>query len=446
MAELDQEERSAPSKLPLFPASGQPGSLYAPPTPAVIAQRQAAAQSLPTFAPAASGMETQAASYPPPRINVSAPGERAAGPITTAASAISPAAGNEGRGRGLVNPATQSGYGDNFGPGVSYLAPGANPPAAAAPVATTTGGGMTGFGNDLGAIRAELERYRATDRPLEGQFQQQKTNAIAANAAYADAYNRNALAKRDAEVAAFRAENAADVVLRDTSSPLAAQQQRNAIAANAAVKGAIAKGAEADLIKAQAGLGGNRNYIDEYGKLQNAQSLTDTAQSRLIDASARKQEAGARVTEAGARAELERAQATTHRISNEQHQKILTLVDAMGKAKTPEETAKLEKQIIALTGKNPKEYGIQVARGEDRGTGPTGMPLGRDPDRVYLYSLNNPNDVRELTGGKGGQGNGLTPDGDAIKLLRENPNDPKMLDYFKRTYGRPPTPEELGKK
>jgi hypothetical protein len=318
------------------------------------------------------------------------------------------------------SPYEQAGGGpirDNFGPGVAYdiPKPALTTVAAAPPVAPT-----------LDTIRQQLAEYRAR----ENQDAQGRTQAMAANAQYATAYNRDATAQRAAEVAAFRATNGADMVLATGNSEYDAQ--RAGILADANAKRTVAATTAADLVKAQAGVAGPpRNYIDEAGKLSNAQSIATTAGSRVT-------EANARATEAANRGELERAQAKGVSLTNEQHQKVLSLADKMGTAKTPEEAQKYERQILALSGKSGEDWGALHVAGEQRFE--NGLPAGKDPDSVLLY--NKRTGEKQLLGGAAGR---QAPGALDNATLKANAGNKEIYDGYIKRFGEEAAKKVLGK-
>jgi hypothetical protein len=307
----------------------------------------------------------------------------------------------------------------NYGPGIAFTVP--KPTTYATPAAPSAGG------YDPVATRQALAGYAAR----EAQDQQSRTAAMQANANWASAWTANRDAQNNARVSAFRATNGADMVLAPNNAGY--DEQRKAIIADAARTGEAAKGAAAELTKAQAALGGPpRNYIDEFGKLQRAGAEQTTAQALATTA-------GSRVTEAGSRAELERAQAQGIKLNNEQHQKILTLADSMGQAKTPAEARAFERQIVALTGKNPAEWRAIKLGGEERFV--NGMPAGKDPDRLVLFNEQT-REVQEIGGGGGGPTR--VASAESQKALKAAPT-PENIREYDSNYGQGAAARLLGK-
>lgn len=283
------------------------------------------------------------------------------------------------------------------------------------------------------ATQQALDAYRARDL----QDQQGRANAMQQNANWAGAWTDRRDAESNARVANWNAENArldlaGGIGNRASAEEAARLSTLAAGGANERAKGAIAAEAAASQLP-------QRGYIDEYGKLQKAGAETTTANAIATTAGARVTEAGARATEAGSRSDLERAQAVGLKLNNEQHQKIMTLSDAMGRSNSPEEIQKLERQMLALAGKSPDNWGIHVARGEERFV--NGMPAGRDADTVFLFNKGTKEFVKI---GGGSEGNGRAPPEDRISELKKN-DTPQMRAYFDQAYGQGAAVRALGK-
>ena len=298
-------------------------------------------------------------------------------PVATPATPSAPAAtvGKVSSGEGGAN----RGYGDNFGPGLAVNAPS---PVTSVPGPISSTGGMTGHGNDLVAIRADLAARRAA----EDMGQQQKIQAMQANANWASNWTAQRDAASNARLANWNAEMARTDLAGNIGGPGRDEAARLATLTAAGANNQLAT-ADANLQKSQAGLSGTpRNYIDEFGKLQTADKERTNAESLKTTAGARLIEANARATEAGAKAGLEKEQTAGVKLSNEQHQKILDIATKMGSAKTPAEARALERQALVLAGKSGKDWKAERMGGEVRVDPVSGMPAGKDPDSVLLYN------------------------------------------------------------
>jgi len=268
--------------------------------------------------------------------------------------------------------------------------------AAAAPPAGISRGGtmpapMVGEGPIAGsagqtdpmvAIRNELAQRRAA----EDMGQQQKIQAMQANANWASNWTAQRDAASNARLANWNAEMARTDLAGNIGGPGRDEAARLATLTAAGANNQLAT-ADANLQKSQAGLtGAPRNYIDEFGKLQTADKERTNAESLKTTAGARLIEANARATEAGAKAGLEKEQTAGVKLSNEQHQKILDIATKMGSAKTPAEARALERQALVLAGKSGKDWKAERMGGEVRVDPVSGMPAGKDPDSVLLYN------------------------------------------------------------
>jgi len=350
-------------------------------------------------------------------------------PVATPATPSAPAAtvGKVSSGEGGAN----RGYGDNFGPGLAVNAPS---PVTSVPGPISSTGGMTGHGNDLVAIRADLAARRAA----EDMGQQQKIQAMQANANWASAWGEKRDAQNAADMARFRATSGADMVLASGSSEY--EGQRQAIRDAATQTNARLGIANADLQKAQAGLTGPpRNYIDEFGKLQTADKERMNAESLKTTAGARVTEANARATEAGAKSELERAQAIGITLNNDQHRKILDLSSKMFTG-NPDEAAKAERSIRTLLGKNSDRYEIKPLGGGSV-VNASGFPEVQ-PQTLAIVDKETGQAVEFKAGG--GAAKGPPASADRIAELKKN-DTPQMRAYFDQAYGAGAAARALGK-
>lgn len=415
MGYLDQEDLTPPggpitrvSNLPPTVASttppygAQPGVVNVPnPLPAV---RSYLTGNVP---PAQLGGEGGAdRGYPTPTVNLSPPGQRE--PVYEN-SVIRGAGSLQGSGP-ITNAASSA-------PAASAGTPSVAGPASNAPDST--------------AYNAMMQERGQNERLLQQRFNDEavRNQRLAA----APGYRELEQARSAARVADFQARSGADVVLRGGTGTEAArygQAAQNANARLAALEGQAAAAAAPP----------PHNYIDDYGKLQNAASLNKTADSRVTDAGARVTEAGARATEANAKAGLEREQTVGFKLSNEQHSKILSLADAMGKATAPEDVKKLERQILALTGKSSEDWTVQHLAGQSR-VDANGMPAGKDADSALV--LNKKTGEQYLINS---QGVGKPPPSAADNAtLRANANNKEVYDGFVKRFGEDVAKRVLGK-
>ena len=294
--------------------------------------------------------------------------------------------------------------------------------------------GSAGQTDPMVAIRNELAQRRAA----EDMGQQQKIQAMQANANWASAWTANRDAQNAARSATSRATNGADMILAPNNSGY--DEQRRAIMADAVMKGGRAAGAEADLAKAQAGISGTpRNYIDEFGKLQTADKERMTGESLKTAAGARVIEANARGTEAASKSELDRAQAAGIKLSNEQHKTILELGVKLGAATNPEARRLIERQMLVTAGKDPNKFQIIKADGR-KGTNAAGMPE-QEPDRIFV--ADDQGNIKEITGG--GAGGAKTPQQLDIDTLKANSGNKAIYDGFVSRFGEEAAKRVLGK-
>ena len=266
----------------------------------------------------------------------------------------------------------------DYGPGVSYTVPKPNAYPAGAPE-----GGVAQNDERLARMRDELAMYGARDRADE----QGRIQAMGANANLAAAWTAQRDAESKARVANWRATNGADMVL--ASSGKQYEGQRAGILAEQAGANADLKIANENLLKAQGGLTGQpRNYIDEAARSMNAEGVSTASRARTTEA----QGSFAAHTGEGA---LHKAQAEGFKISNEQHRKIMELSDAMGKTTNPQEIQKLERQMLALAGKSPDNWGIERINDADQIV--NGLPV-KGAQRLFLYNKGT-KEYQEITAG-----------------------------------------------
>lgn len=264
------------------------------------------------------------------------------------------------------------------------------------------------------ATQAALDAYAARER----QGVQDATNAMQQNANWGAAWQAQQRAQGAARVANWNAEMARLDEAGNIGGPGRDEAARLAAAGAA---GANERLKATDAAVAAASQPSARNYVDEYGKLQKGQAEAVTAGALATTAASRLQEAGAR-------GELERAQAKGFQLTNEQHQKLLALSAAMGAAQSPEEIQKIERQMLALGGKSPDEYGIMHAQGGSYPDPNNPMMQIKVPDRVWVYSKRNPNDVHELTSGAGARG--TPPSQKEIDFLKKNKGNAAVIKQF----------------
>jgi len=297
--------------------------------------------------------------------------------------------------------------------------------------------GSAGQTDQMVAIRNELAQRRAA----EDMGQQQKIQAMQANANWASDWTAQRDAASNARAANFDAKNAATDLagnIGGSRGSLEPAAREMALIANAA-NNRLAT-ADANLQKSQAGLAGTpRNYIDEFGKLQTADKERMNAQSLQTTAGARVTEANARATEAGAKAELERAQAIGITLNNDQHKKILDLSSKMFTG-TPEEAAKAERSIRTLLGKNADRYEIKPLGGGSV-VNASGFPEVQ-PQTLAIVDKETGQAVEFKAGG--GAAKGPPASADRISELKKN-DTPQMRAYFDQAYGAGAAARALGK-
>jgi len=430
-----------------------------------------------------------------PSVSVSPPAERAAapgtaagpyrgplgaigGPIVDAARAVGGAVANAGIPGNPISgmfasappgPAFSGDPGPNRGRGDGMIAsaPSAAPtvgrypsegsnavrgyegtPAAATPTGIASGATMPApmIGNGpisngstvdpMVAIRNELAQRRAA----EDMGQQQKIQAMQANANWAADWTAQRDAESNARVANWKAEMARTDVAGNIGGPGRDEAARLAAAAAGGANSQLSA-ANANLQKSQAGLAGApRNYIDEFGKLQTADKERMTGESLKTAAGARVIEANARGTEAASKSELDRAQAAGIKLSNEQHKTILELGVKLGAATNPEARRLIERQMLVTAGKDPNKFQIIKADGR-KGTNAAGMPE-QEPDRIFV--ADDQGNIKEITGGSGGAASGPPASADRIAELKKN-DTPQMRAYFDQAYGAGAAARALGK-
>jgi len=319
---------------------------------------------------------------------------------------------------------SRGGVVDNFGPGIGY-----NIPKPRSTSATAENSGGVPLDERLARMRDELAMYRAR----EDQGQQQKINAMQANANWANDWT----AKRDAENAArsanFRATNGADMVLASGSREY--EGQRLGILGAARDANAKLVTADANLQKSQAGLTGPpRNYIDEAAKEQAATAVG-------IGTRARAAEDLAKASLAGPTAEGLREETRVRKLTADQHQQTVDLINKMSTAKTPADARAAERALFAMHGKSPENWDAKILTGKVY-YNELGQITGKDADTALF--INKTTGEKELVGSSPG-GSPKTPQQSDIDILKKNASAPGVKEGFDKEFGAGAAAKILGK-
>jgi hypothetical protein len=208
------------------------------------------------------------------------------------------------------------------------------------PGITRTGNSYSGVGQPStpGAPPAYLAEYNAMRAREEQALRDSQVQGAAANRAAQSSYDAGT-ARRNADVATFRATNGADMVLAPENSGYDSQRRAiiaNAVGAERAAENATGR-AYADRVAADNGQ--PRNYIDEFAKTQ--------------DALSRSQIAGQGATNAGLEADLRKQKL----VDEKQIAEIRTLLQ---NETDPAKIKVLQNKLLAMMGKQPQNNRVAV--------------------------------------------------------------------------------------